>query len=536
LDENTQSDDLNPPDVDSVILAKGTLPTGSGTTDGALPAADAPDDTTATDGTPDDTTAAGTNIDDTDNAIDPAVHANFDAHDHAMSTAIAAAATTPQQSNTQADAIPATAANFMAMLATNLAQNNAVLLGQIHAEQDIYPITAKEEHNALLGPLNLALTTTDHLEEELQCMGTRIDMLATTIATYVKAAITADLNKYNRCVECLASFIGHFSLEDGKMAKQVLEVQKGYDAHLTMLKSTINAIGKSQTVLKASIALKETSLTPPSLPVTNPPVLPPMVDITDDTTTDNQSLNDTAGQQTGQPDPTSHRNQEAQPRFPLVNTTLPLWNECVALPAGFHLPNTHLSTLVTDTNGPGILETTCTVWSNAQEALHQFLCNQTTTIQTHGVPPTTSPQATGHATLVLYPVPEWSPTTLVTPLKGSIIMPPCNMDRKQHARQMKASRFDILTLVHAKYHGNRDCHEQIMAAFLQSCGYMSFTSNDIVTCFNDIISAHKQVYCLWFNMSNNTTGPQVDCILQKSLKLFPSLDSNSTNEVVDFYD
>jgi hypothetical protein len=118
----------------------------------------------------------------------------------------------------------------MAMLVMTLTQNNAMLLGHIHVEQDIYHIMAKEEHNALLGRLNPALTMTDHLEGELQRMDTWIDMLATTIATEVKAAIIVDLNKFNCHVEGLASSVGHFSLEDGQMAMQVLEVQKGYDA------------------------------------------------------------------------------------------------------------------------------------------------------------------------------------------------------------------------------------------------------------------------------------------------------------------
>jgi hypothetical protein len=110
------------------------------------------------------------------------------------------------------------------------------------------------------------------------------------------------------------------------------------------------------------------------------------------------------------------------------------------------------------------------------------------------------------------------------------------MDHEQHARQLKANCFDISTLVHAGYHGDWDGHKQITAAILQCCGYTNFTSDDIITCFNNIISAHERVYCLWFNMANNTAGPQVDHILQKSLKLFPSLDSNCTNEVIDFYD
>ncbi len=132
--------------------------------------------------------------------------------------------------------------------------------------------------------------------------------------------------------------------------------------------------------------------------------------------------------------------------------------------------------------------------------------------------------------------PPKSHAALVTPLKGRLITSPCNMDCEHHARQMKASRFDILTLTHAKYLAFCDGYKWITAAYLQSCGYMSFTSNDIVRCFNNIISAHKHVYQLWTNMTTNTSRPQVDCILQKSLKLFPTLDSMSTNDVVDFYD
>jgi hypothetical protein len=110
------------------------------------------------------------------------------------------------------------------------------------------------------------------------------------------------------------------------------------------------------------------------------------------------------------------------------------------------------------------------------------------------------------------------------------------MDRKHHAHQLKASQFDISTLAHADYHGGCDGYSQITATYLQSCGYTSFTKDEVITCFNDIISAHEWVYTLWRNMASNTAGPQVDHILQKSLWLFPTLESTVTNEVVDFYD
>jgi hypothetical protein len=47
---------------------------------------------------------------------------------------------------------------------------------------------------------------------------------------------------------------------------------------------------------------------------------------------------------------------------------------------------------------------------------------------------------------------------------------------------------------------------------------------------------HKRVYTLWTNTTTNTASPQVDCILQKSIKLFPTLESTATDDVVNFYD
>jgi hypothetical protein len=110
------------------------------------------------------------------------------------------------------------------------------------------------------------------------------------------------------------------------------------------------------------------------------------------------------------------------------------------------------------------------------------------------------------------------------------------MDHERHARQLKANRFNISALTHSDYHGGCNGFSYITAAYLQSCGYTSFSSDVVVTCFNNIILVHKQVYTLWTNMTTNMAGPQVERILQKSIKLFPMLESTTTGNVVDFYD
>jgi hypothetical protein len=128
------------------------------------------------------------------------------------------------------------------------------------------------------------------------------------------------------------------------------------------------------------------------------------------------------------------------------------------------------------------------------------------------------------------------PTAPTTPLLGGPISSPRHMDRERHAREHSVSRFDVTALAHSAYHGHRNGYASIHAQYLQSCGYDLFTADDVVTCFNDIISAHGMIYRLWTNATYNTTGPQVARILQKSLKLFPTLVSTRTDDVVEFYD
>jgi hypothetical protein len=72
--------------------------------------------------------------------------------------------------------------------------------------------------------------------------------------------------------------------------------------------------------------------------------------------------------------------------------------------------------------------------------------------------------------------------------------------------------------------------------FLANCGFTMVSSDDVVGSLNDIITVHRRISDTWTNPSNNTSGPQVDRILLKSFKLFPTLKSLATEDVVGFYD
>lgn len=62
------------------------------------------------------------------------------------------------------------------------------------------------------------------------------------------------------------------------------------------------------------------------------------------------------------------------------------------------------------------------------------------------------------------------------------------------------------------------------------------SSDDVVGCLNEIITAHRRITDTCTNPTTNTSGPQVDRILIKSFKLFPKLESLTTEDVVGFYD
>jgi len=74
--------------------------------------------------------------------------------------------------------------------------------------------------------------------------------------------------------------------------------------------------------------------------------------------------------------------------------------------------------------------------------------------------------------------------------------------------------------------------------FLANCGLNMVSSDDVVGSLNDIITVHRPISDTWTNPSTNISGPQVDRILLKSFKLFPTLKSLALamEDVVGFYD
>jgi hypothetical protein len=96
--------------------------------------------------------------------------------------------------------------------------------------------------------------------------------------------------------------------------------------------------------------------------------------------------------------------------------------------------------------------------------------------------------------------------------------------------------FDIQSLAHPQYHRKDNGVPTLTAGFLANCGYNMLPLDNVVGSLNKITSAHRRIWDTWYNPTANTYGPQIDCILLKSFKLFPTIKSLATEDVVNFYD
>jgi hypothetical protein len=120
-------------------------------------------------------------------------------------------------------------------------------------------------------------------------------------------------------------------------------------------------------------------------------------------------------------------------------------------------------------------------------------------------------------------------------LGGPIVTPRAgNWENK--ARKLGTSRLNSLGLATGKYHIDSDGVNMFTAGILVNCGYNRITLDNVVTCYNGIIAAHRHILDLWHNPTAHTFGPQVNWILLKSFNLFPTLESTGTDNMVNFYD
>jgi hypothetical protein len=171
-------DDACPPYEDDAALLDDACPVTFGNGPGIL---------AATNGDPMTAEAhlARSVLDNKNDAISPAVQANFAAHDHAMSTAIDDVLVTPQHSSTTPAAATLMSVALMALLEQSLLRNGDVLFASVRAENEKSRAIVKGEYDALLGCLNLALSNIDKHDNKIKQMGTRIETLATNVATDV---------------------------------------------------------------------------------------------------------------------------------------------------------------------------------------------------------------------------------------------------------------------------------------------------------------------------------------------------------------
>jgi hypothetical protein len=312
---------------------------------------------------------------DMDNEIDPIVCDEFNAHDHAMSSAIAEALATPPCTTTTAVPAPSPT-NNMALFAEIVTHGNQAILAQIRAENEIHCAqlcadirtdidnicgAATRNHDLVLGHLNLALTATDHHEAELAQMNTQLDDLATTIAEMVTSAVVTDLNKLEKRVGGLGTWMDHYLTKTKTLSQQLLDLQQGFNARLSKL---ADSIVKTVHTAHAGMAAADNTTGPTLGPLPAPHATPPITLLTADTIPDantNGLINT--------PQKTiivAHRSAGYRPT--LVQTDLPpAINASALLPGDFQLPTSHLTNIIDD-NKPDVMGTTRDVWKYAHKA------------------------------------------------------------------------------------------------------------------------------------------------------------------------
>jgi hypothetical protein len=114
-----------------------------------------------------------------------------------------------------------------------------------------------------------------------------------------------------------------------------------------------------------------------------------------------------------------------------------------------------------------------------------------------------------------------------------------HVPESRHCQALKAnvSRFNVAALCYPHYHGGPNGLSILTIPDIQACSYMSNTSEDVMLCFNDIISMHSKVLTSWMNNQTQHSGPSVERIVENAVPtILPKLDSLTSAELVLFYD
>jgi hypothetical protein len=80
------------------------------------------------------------------------------------------------------------------------------------------------------------------------------------------------------------------------------------------------------------------------------------------------------------------------------------------------------------------------------------------------------------------------------------------MSPRVHQENTKGvNRYDIKGLAHTAYHGGTLGITTLTPGYLTNCGFISVSSDDVVGCLNEIITAHRRITDSWTNPTTNTS-------------------------------
>ena len=96
--------------------------------------------------------------------------------------------------------------------------------------------------------------------------------------------------------------------------------------------------------------------------------------------------------------------------------------------------------------------------------------------------------------------------------------------RRRQAIKDGLSRFDFAALCDPHYHGGPDGITTLTIGDIRERGYTSINTDDVVLCFNDIISLHSKVLATWTNPRYEQSGRPLTASLKR---LYPPSFPNS---------